>query len=49
MVLVYDTLSHCALEVHDSFNDVQLTERTKNLILKNKHTRVMVHVHDTSS
>ena len=32
MVLVHDTLSHCALEVYDSFNSVQLTEWTKNCI-----------------
>ena len=35
MVLVHDTLSHCALEVYEvstkfnSFNSVHLTERTK--------------------
>ena len=32
MVLVHDTLSHCALEVYEvkpiGFNSVQLTERT---------------------
>ena len=41
----------------NSFNSVQLTERTKNCIwlcykgnnLKNKHARVMVLVHDTLS
>ena len=41
----------------NSFNSVQLTERTNNCILlcykgnnlKNKHARVMVLVHDTSS
>ena len=40
-----------------SFNSVQFTERTRNCIylcdkgnnLKNKHARVMVLVHDTSS
>ena len=57
MVLVHDTLSHCALECmkfqQNSFNSVQLTERTKNciklcykgIILK-KHARVMLLVHD---
>ena len=41
----------------NSFNNVQLTERTRNCIylsykgdnLKNTHARVMVLVHDTSS
>ena len=41
----------------NSFNSVQLTERTRNCInlrnkgdyLKNTHARVMVLVHDTSS
>ena len=40
-----------------SFNSVQLTERTKNFIelcykgynLRNKHAKVVVLVHDTSS
>ena len=61
MVLVHETLSHCALQVFNfqpnSFNIVQLTERTRNCIylcykgnnLKNIHARVMVLVHDTSS
>ena len=61
MVLVHDTLSHCALQVYEvqpkSFNSVQLTERTRNCIflrfkggnLKNIYARVMVLVHDTSS
>ena len=63
MVLVHDTLSHCALQVYEistklnSFNSVQLTERTRNCIylcykgnnLKNILARVMVLVHDTSS
>ena len=55
MVLVHDTLSHCALQVH-GFSSVQLTERTRNFIslcytnnLKNIHAKVMVLVHDTSS
>ena len=34
MILVHDKLPHCALEVYEvstnSFNRVQLTERTKN-------------------
>ena len=37
----------------NSCNDCQITERTRNSIandnLKNKHARVMVHVHDTAS
>ena len=40
----------------NSFNSVQLTERTRNYTLyykgnnlNNIHARVMVHVHDTSS
>ena len=57
-------LTHCLI-VHykcikfqaNSFNSVQLTERTRNCIylhykgdnLKNKYARVMVLVHDTSS
>ena len=61
MVHVHDPLSHCALQVMkfqtNSFNSVQLTERTRNCIylfykgdnLKNVHARVMVLVHDTSS
>ena len=38
MVLVHDTLSHCALQVYyimfhlNSFNGCQLTERTRNCI-----------------
>ena len=61
MVLVHDVLSRCALQVYEvqpnSFNSVQLTERTRNCIylcykgnnLKNIHARVMVIVHGTSS
>ena len=61
MVLVHDTMAYCALQVYkvqpNSFNSVQLTERTRNCIylcykgnnLKNIHARVMVLVHDTSS
>ena len=61
MVLVHDTLSHCALQVYEvqpnSFNSVQLTERTRNCIylrykgynLKNINARVMVLVYDTLS
>ena len=60
MVLAHDTLSHCALVVHEvslnSFNSVQRTERTKMYLvmlhgelLKNKQARVMVLLLDTSS
>ena len=61
MVLVHDTLSHCALQVYEvqlnSFNSVQLTERTRNFIylcykgnnFKIIHARVMNLVHDISS
>ena len=61
IVLVHDILSHCALQVCEaqpnSFNSVQLTERTQNFInlcykgnnLKNIHAKVMVFVLDTKS
>ena len=49
-------LYKCVKFQPNSFNSVQLTERTRNLIylcykrnnLKNIHARVMVLVHDTS-
>ena len=52
-------MTHGAVEMYEfsnSFNSVQLAERTKCILLcykgnnlKNKHGRVMVLVHDTSS
>ena len=57
-------MTHCLIVLHkcmkfqpNSFNSVQLTERTRNCLylcykgnnLKNIHARVMVLVHDTSS
>ena len=60
MVLVHDTLSHCAVKCMkfrpNRFISVQLTERTQNCIqlcykvnnLKNEHALAMLHVHDMS-
>ena len=57
MALVHYTLSHWTLEVYEPNSFVQLKEQIKICIylcykggnLKNKHARVMVLVHDTSS
>ena len=55
---MHDTLSHKCMKFQpNSFNSVQLTERTRNCIylrykgdnLKNIFARVMVLVHDMSS
>ena len=61
MVLMHDTsffvLYNCMKFQPNSFNSIQLTERTRNCIylcykgnnLENIQSRVMVLVHDTSS
>ena len=57
MVLVHIVLHNCMKFHLNSFNSVQLTERTQNCIylcytgnnLKTIHARVMVLVHDRSS